>query len=123
VIAHELSHVANRDGPVMTFVGGPAMLGAWWWHNDDRLGGKFVYLVFFWPIHVVGLMLLWTISRYREYTADRGSAMITGAPQNLASALLKIEGGAPPRSDLRGGLAVNAFCIVSRGSRGAVSSW
>jgi heat shock protein HtpX len=112
VVAHELAHVANRDGPVMTFVAGPAMLCSFFWHEDIR--GKFAYLLFFWPLHVVGLLLLWTISRYREYAADRGSALITGAPQNLISALVKIDGGEPPRQDLRGGLAVQAFCIVSR---------
>jgi heat shock protein HtpX len=116
VLAHELSHVANRDGPVMTFVGGPAMAASFFWHDDDARG-KLVYLMFLWPLHVVGLLLLWTISRYREYAADRGAALVTGAPENLISALLAIEGGAPPRSDLRGGLAVNAFCIVSRRSR------
>lgn len=55
--------------------------------------------------------MLWTISRYREYAADRGAALITGAPENLMSELLKIEGGAPPRKDLRR-IAVSAFCIV-----------
>jgi heat shock protein HtpX len=119
VVAHELAHVANRDGPVMTFVSGPVMAISAIWHSDD-IRGKIVYISLFWvfiPVHVLSLMLLWTISRYREYAADRGSALVTGAPQNLISALLKIEGGAPPRSDLRGGLAVNAFCIVQRRSR------
>lgn len=89
------------------------------WHSDDARG-KIAYVLIFYfivPLHVVSLLLVWTVSRYREYAADRGSAIITGAPQDLISALLKIEGGTPPRSDLRGGLAVNAFCIVSRRSR------
>lgn len=119
VVAHELAHVANRDGPVMTFVSGPVMAISAIWHSDD-FRGKMAYILLFWffvPLHALSLMLLWTISRYREYAADRGSALITGAPQNLISALLEIEGGAPPRSDLRGGLAVNAFCIVERRSR------
>jgi heat shock protein HtpX len=119
VVAHELAHVVNRDGPVMTFVSGPAMAMSAFWHMDDSRG-KISYILLFWitvPLHVISLLLMWTVSRYREYAADRGSAMITGAPQDLISALLQIEGGAPPRSDLRGGLAVNAFCIVSRRSR------
>jgi heat shock protein HtpX len=119
VVAHELAHVANRDGPVMTFVSGPAMAMSALWHADDWWG-KVVYIAAFWitvPLHVLSLLLMWTVSRYREYAADRGSALITGAPQDLVSALLRIEGGSPPRSDLRGGLAVNAFCIVSRRSR------
>jgi heat shock protein HtpX len=119
VVAHELAHVANRDGPVMTFVSGPAMAMSAFWHMEDSRG-KISYILLFWitvPLHVISLLLMWTVSRYREYAADRGSAIITGAPQDLIGALLEIEGGAPPRSDLRGGLAVNAFCIVSRRSR------
>jgi heat shock protein HtpX len=119
VVAHELAHVANSDGPVMTFVSGPAMAMSWVWHNDDERG-KIAYLVLFWvsiPLHVVSLLLLWTVSRYREYIADRGAVLITGAPENLMSALLKIDGGAPPRKDLRGGLAAQAFCIVPRRSK------
>src|SRR5262245_11379737 len=119
VVAHELAHVANSDGPVMTFVAGPVMAISAIWHSDD-FRGKLAYVFLFWlfvPLHVLSLMLLWTISRYREYAADRGSVMITGAPQDLISALTKIVGGAPPRSDLRGGRAVNAFCIVERRSK------
>jgi heat shock protein HtpX len=56
-------------------------------------------------------MLMWAISRYREYTADRGSALITGGPEQLMSALTKIA-EREPRGDLRGGAAVSAFCIV-----------
>jgi len=119
VVAHELAHVANRDGPVMTFVSGPAMALSAFWHSDDSRA-KVSYILLFWitiPLHVITLLLMWTVSRYREYAADRGSALITGAPQDLISALVKIEGSAPPRSDLRGGLAVNAFCIVSGRNR------
>lgn len=109
VIAHELAHVANRDGLVMTFVSGPAMLGSAMWSSDGR--GQVAYVLLYWPVHVIGLFLLWTISRYREYVADRGSAQITGAPEQLMSALTKIAGRAP-RGDLRGGAAVSALCIV-----------
>ena len=110
VVAHELAHVANRDGLVMTFVSGPAMLGAAMWSSDDGRGQVF-YVLFYWPVHVLGLLLMWTISRYREYVADRGSALITGAPEQLMSALTKIA-AQEPRGDLRGGAAVSALCIV-----------
>lgn len=110
VLAHELAHVANRDGLVMTFVSGPAMLGAAMWSSDDGRGQVF-YVLFYWPVHLLGLLLMWTISRYREYAADRGSAVITGAPEQLMSALTKIA-GREPRGDLRGGAAVSALCIV-----------
>jgi heat shock protein HtpX len=110
VVAHELAHVANRDGLVMTFVSGPAMLGAAMWASDDGRAQVF-YVLFYWPVHVLGLLLMWTISRYREYAADRGSALITGAPEQLMSALAKIA-EREPRGDLRGGAAVSALCIV-----------
>jgi heat shock protein HtpX len=110
VVAHELSHLVNRDGMVMTFVSGPAMLGSAMW-NADNPRGKIAYLLLYWPVHAVGLCLMWTISRYREYAADRGAAAITGAPEQLMSALTKI-GEREPRGDLRGGAAVSALCIV-----------
>jgi heat shock protein HtpX len=110
VIAHELAHLANRDGIVMTIVSGPAMLGSAMWNSDDGRG-KIAYLILYWPIHILGLMLMWTISRYREYVADRDAAAITGAPEQLMSALQKIA-GREPRGDLRGGAAVSALCIV-----------
>jgi heat shock protein HtpX len=110
VVAHEVAHIANRDGIVMTFVSGPSMLGALMRDDGGSKGPVFFY-VFYWPVYVLGLMLMWAISRYREYTADRGSALITGAPEQLMSALTKIaERG--PRGDLRGGAAVSALCIV-----------
>jgi heat shock protein HtpX len=110
VVAHELAHIANRDGLVMTFVSGPAMLGSAMWGSSDGRGQVF-YVIFYWPIHLIGLLLLWTISRYREYVADRGAALITGAPEQLMSALTKISERAP-RGDLRGGAAVSALCVV-----------
>jgi heat shock protein HtpX len=109
VIAHEISHIANRDGLVMTFVSGPAMAGAALWHAKD--GRAKLFFPFYLPFYVLGLVILWTISRYREYTADRGAALITGAPENLMSALAKIA-EKEPRGDLRGGAAVSALCIV-----------
>jgi heat shock protein HtpX len=62
-------------------------------------------------VFFIGLLAMWTLSRYREYVADRGAALITGAPEQLMSALQKL-GGRPPRGDLRGGLAVQALCIL-----------
>jgi heat shock protein HtpX len=70
-----------------------------------------VYILLYLPVHLVGLLLLWTISRYREYVADRGAVLITGAPEQLMSALAKIS-ERTPRGDLRGGAAVSALCIV-----------
>jgi heat shock protein HtpX len=108
VLAHEVTHFANRDGAVMTFVGGPALAGAALWREDR---GKFVVMTLYWPFWLVGLLLMRAMSRYREYAADRGSALLTGAPGQLMSALQKIA-GREPRGDLRGGAAVSALCIV-----------
>lgn len=109
VVAHELAHVSNRDGMVMTFVSGPAILGSALWNAEDwRAKLLFLYYA---PVYLVGLLLMWTISRYREYIADRGAGLITGAPEQLMSGLTKIAGEAP-RGDLRGGAAVSALCIV-----------
>ena len=110
VIGHEVSHLVNRDGMVMTFVSGPAMVGSFFWHHDDWRGK--VVFAFYAPVHVLGLLLMWTISRYREYVADRGSALLTGAPEQLMSALEKIA-DREPQGDLRGGAAISALCIVS----------
>jgi heat shock protein HtpX len=110
VAGHEISHLANRDGMVMTFVSGPAMVGSFFWHHDDPRA-KFVFILYS-PIYALGLVLMWAISRYREYVADRGSALITGAPEQLMSALVKI-GGREPKGDLRGGAAISVLCIVS----------
>jgi heat shock protein HtpX len=114
VLAHEIAHIANRDAAVMTVVAAPRILG------EVMVGGagsSFVGLLWFlvWPlgipVYVVGALLTLTVSRYREFAADRGSAILTGAPQQLMSALQKLVSQASeiPHEDLR---AANAFCIV-----------
>ena len=115
VVAHELAHIANRDGPVMTFVSGPALLGSALLRDGDvRL--RILWFTLYWPIHGLGLLLQRAISRYREYAADRGAALITGAPEQLMSALQTIY-ERRPRGDLRGGAAVSALCIVPTRAR------
>jgi heat shock protein HtpX len=115
VLAHEIAHIANRDAAVLTAVAGPRVLG------QIMVGGPGSTLLglvwlFIWPlgipIYVVGSLLTLTVSRYREYVADRGSALLTGAPAQLMSALQKLTSGAGeiPHADLR---AANVFCIVS----------
>jgi heat shock protein HtpX len=110
VVAHEISHIANRDTAVMTFVSGPALAGWGMRHSDDfRL--RIIFPLYL-PIHVLGLLLMWSISRYREYVADRGSALLTGTPEQLMSALQKLA-GKEPEGDLRGGAAISALCVVA----------
>jgi heat shock protein HtpX len=114
VLAHEISHLANRDAAVMTAVAAPRLLG------EVVVGGAgegrgLIWLVA-WPLGIIplalGTALTLMVSRYREFAADRGSALLTGAPEQLMSALEKLSGHAMeiPHEDLR---AANAFCIVS----------
>jgi heat shock protein HtpX len=124
VLAHELSHIANRDVLIMTLAGFFAMLAglltrwAFLFGGGDRdRGGPPVWLVVFVVsivTYVISYVLIRTISRYREYAADRGAALITGAPENLMSALQKIASGIAtiPQRDLREVQAMNAFFIV-----------
>src|SRR6266516_5186421 len=104
VLAHELSHVANRDVLVMTLASFFAMLaalltrfglyaGMFGGGNRNNNNSTPVWLIIFVAsmlTYVISFILIRTISRYREYAADRGSALITGAPENLMSALQKI---------------------------------
>ena len=124
VIAHELSHIANRDVLIMTLASFFAMLAglltryAFFFGGGgrDRSGPPvwLVVLVVSIVTYIVSYVLIRTISRYREYAADRGAALITGAPENLMSALQKIASGIAsiPQRDLREVQAMNAFFII-----------
>jgi heat shock protein HtpX len=124
VLAHELAHIANRDVLIMTLAGFFAMLAglltrwAFLFGGGDRdRGGPPVWLVVFLVsivTYLVSYVLIRTISRYREYAADRGAALVTGAPENLMSALQKIASGIAtiPQRDLREVQGMNAFFII-----------
>jgi heat shock protein HtpX len=133
VLAHELSHVANRDVLVMTLASFFAMLaalltrfglyaGMWGGgfgggnrnsNNNSTPVWLIVFLVSI-AVYVISFILIRTISRYREYAADRGSALITGAPEYLMSALQKISSQMTmiPDRDLREVVGMNAFFII-----------
>ena len=138
VLAHELSHVANRDVLVMTVASFFAMLaamltrfglyaGMWGGGGRDRdNNGPPVWLIVMLVsivTYALSFILIRMISRYREYAADRGSALITGAPEYLMSALQKIAGTitAIPQRDLREVAGMNAFFIVPTNWRSQVS--
>jgi heat shock protein HtpX len=136
VLAHELSHVANRDVLIMTLASFFAMLAAlitrWGLYfgmfggfggggnrsNNNNGNNQIpIWLIVFVVAAVtyaISFILIRMISRYREYAADRGSALITGAPENLMSALQKIASGITqiPQRDLREVAGMNAFFIV-----------
>jgi heat shock protein HtpX len=131
VLAHELTHIANRDVLVMTVASFFAMLaglltrfglyaGMWGGgggrsnNNNNSVPVWLIVLAVSIVTYVLSWILIRTISRYREYAADRGSALITGAPEYLMSALQKISGDIAriPQRDLREVQAMNAFFII-----------
>ena len=112
VLAHELTHVKNRDMMVITiatFLSSIAQIlvrflpffGGGGNRNRDSGGSFVVMFVVSLVVWIVSFILIRALSRYREFAADRGSAIITGQPSNLASALMKISGAKVPTQDLR----------------------
>jgi heat shock protein HtpX len=144
VLAHELSHIANRDVLVMTIASFFAMLAAMLTrfglyagmfggfggggNRDNNNNQVPVWLIVFLVsivVYAISFILIRTISRYREYAADRGSAIITGAPENLMSALQKISSGITqiPQRDLREVQGMNAFFIIPTNWKTNMSEW
>ena len=136
VLAHELSHIANRDVLIMTVASFFAMIAAFltrfmvyagMWGGGDRRDNNgppvwLIVLVVSIVTYALSYVLIRTISRYREYAADRGSALITGAPEYLMSALQKISSQMTliPNRDLREVEGMNAFFIVPAKVRSSV---
>lgn len=122
VLAHELAHVKNRDVMVMTLASFIATIALfvvrWGWlfvgGDDEQGGGALVAIVGSLIAWIVSFFLLRALSRYREYAADRGGAIITGNPSALASALMKISGRMDkvPERDLREQSEMSAFYII-----------
>jgi len=124
VIAHELTHVINRDVMVMTLASFFATLasmiaqfalffGGGYGSSEEEEDIMIVVLVSV-VVYAVSFLLLRALSRYREFAADRGSAVLTGRPSALASALLKISGTMErvPSQDLRKAEGMSAFFIL-----------
>src|SRR3954451_4325508 len=136
VMAHELTHIANRDVMVMTLASFFATIAAYIVQFGAFFGGGFsggggddddnlsFIAVFFISIavYVVSFLLMQALSRYREYAADRGSAIITGRPSALAGALMKISSGMHkiPQKDLRATSELQAFYIFPPGAGKAI---
>jgi len=123
VLAHELAHVKNRDVMVMTiasFLSTIAfMVVRWGWlfgggRNRGNNAPVWVAILASLVVWIISFLLIRALSRYREYAADRGAAVITGKPSALASALLKISGNVEriPNEDLRDQAEMNAFFII-----------
>jgi heat shock protein HtpX len=133
VLAHELSHIANRDVLIMTVASFFAMLAALLTrfglyagmfgggyggnrgnNNNNGVPVWLVVVAVAAVTYAISFVLIRTISRYREYAADRGSALITGAPEYLMSALQKISSQMTliPNQDLRQVEGMSAFFII-----------
>jgi len=119
VMAHELSHVANRDVAIMTLASFFASLASmivqfsfFFGGDDDENPGIFAVIVAAMAVYAISFFLMRALSRYREYAADRGAAILTGRPSALASALMKLGGEMQhvPKQDLRHA-EMNAFYI------------
>jgi heat shock protein HtpX len=136
VLAHELSHVANRDVTVMTVASSIGLLAGfitrWGMYFSGAFGGRgrnnnqgLAFIVIFlvsMVVYAVSFVLTRSLSRYRELSAD-----MTGRPSKLSSALVKISGemAAIPNRDLRDSQAMSAFFFapaINRESIGALFS-
>jgi heat shock protein HtpX len=132
VMAHELTHVKNRDVLIMTIASFFASLAAiilqfgffFGGGDDDDNPSILIVLLVSFVVYIVSFFLMLALSRYREFAADRGAAIITGRPSALSSALVKISGAMQrvPTQDLRQAERLNAFFIVPAGVRSAVQT-
>jgi heat shock protein HtpX len=133
VMGHELTHVKNRDVMIMTiasfFASVAAMIMQFAFFfgggdDDDGAPAFIVVLVASFLVYILSFFLMLALSRYREFAADRGAALITGRPSALSSALMKISGAmqAVPQQDLREAERMNAFFIVPTSVKGVIQT-
>src|SRR3954454_17335933 len=133
VLAHELTHVANRDVLVMTLASFFATIAAYIVQfgfffgggssDDDDNPSMLVLFVVSIVVYIVSFFLMQALSRYREFAADRGAAILTGRPSALASALVRISGGMEriPQQDLRAQAELSAFYFFPPGTKSSLA--
>jgi heat shock protein HtpX len=127
VLAHEMSHVAHKDVQVMTIASFLAIIAALLVRiafygelfgggrrdnsNQNALPILLILMVVSAVVYAISFVLIRLLSRYRELSADRSGALLTGQPSKLASALVKVTGdiGRIPTRDLRTAQPLNAF--------------
>lgn len=124
VIGHELSHVRSRDVLVLTlasvfstvawYLVRFGLFGGLQTRNRNTAGTSAIVLLVAITTWVVSFLIIRAISRYREFSADRGGAIMTGKPDKLASALVKISGKIKviPPKELENVQKLNAFFII-----------
>jgi heat shock protein HtpX len=130
VLAHELTHIRNRDVLVLTlasvfstvawylmqfgFYGGMGYGYSGGRDRNNNGGGMILVIIGAMLTWIISFLIIRAISRYREFAADRGSAQLTGKPVKLANALMKISGTMKqvPTKDLRRVEGLNAFFII-----------
>jgi heat shock protein HtpX len=132
VMAHELSHVKHRDVLIMTIASFFASLAAimlqfgffFGGDGDDDNPSILVVLLVSFLVYVISFFLMMALSRYREFAADRGAAIVTGRPSALSSALVKLSGAMQtvPTNDLREAERMNAFFIVPASVKGSLQN-
>jgi heat shock protein HtpX len=130
VLAHEVTHIVNRDVAIMTlasffasiaamivqfgFFFGGGFGGGYGSSDDEDNSSIMVVILVSALVYAVSFLLMQALSRYREFAADRGAAVITGRPSALSAALLKLSRAIQqtPTQDLRAAAEMNAFFIV-----------
>jgi heat shock protein HtpX len=135
VMAHELAHAQKRDVLVMTLASFFATIAAYIMQfglffggghssDDDDNPSILVLFAVSFAVYIISFFLMQALSRYREFSADRGAAIITGRPSALASALVKISGGMQriPAKDLRAQSELAAFYIFPPGAGKAIGN-
>src|SRR6185437_13416977 len=138
VLGHEMTHIKNHDMMVLTYASLFAsvasfivQIGMWTGFglggDDDRdsAGPAVVIFLVSAAVWAISFFLLRSLSRYREYAADRGSVLLTGSPSTMRSALLKVSGTIQriPNSDLRTAQAMSAFFIVPIKTKGTIGEF
>jgi heat shock protein HtpX len=107
VLAHELGHLAHRDGTVLEYAAAPGLLCG----RYLRFG---IYALFGQVVYWLSTLLVLMLSRAREFSADRAAATLTGRPSDLASALVKLSADNTriPAADLRTIAPHNALLCI-----------
>jgi heat shock protein HtpX len=133
VMAHELTHVKNRDVLIMTVASFFASLASmilqfsfFFGGGDDDDGAPAALVIFLvsLAVYIISFFLILALSRYREFSADRGAAIITGRPSALSAALVRISDQMKqvPTQDLRQAENLNAFFIVPASVKGSLKT-